>query len=284
VKYEFILAHREAHSVSTLCRVFRCSRSGFYNWLKGTQSQREKKDQCLLKHIEIVHERHRGHCGAVKTWRVLNDEGVVCGKHQVARIRRNHGIIAKRRRRFIVTTRSKSTHWHAPNLLQQQFYRDAPNLAWVGDVTYIPTREGHLYLAVLLDLYSRSVVGWSISNRNDVVLNVAALNMALQSRMPATGLVHHSDRGRPYASMTYQRHLEAAGMVPSMSRKGDCWDNAVAESFFATLEFELLEGKVMESREIAKASIGEFIEIFYNRQRSHQSLNYKTPLQIENVT
>jgi putative transposase len=283
VKYEFILAHRVAHSVAALCRTFRCSRGGFYRWLNGPLSKLKERDQTLLAKIEVVHDRHRGHAGAVKTWRVLNNEGVNCGKHQIARIRRDHGILAKRRHRFIVTTKSKSSHWHAPNLLARQFSRVAPNLAWVGDVTYIPTREGPLYLAVILDLYSRSIVGWSISNRNDVVLNVEALDMALQSRKPAPGLIHHSDRGRPYASRTYQKHLEEAGILPSMSAKGNCWDNAVAESFFATLEFELLEGKPMESREIARACIGEFIEIFYNRQRSHQSLNYKTPLQVENV-
>jgi len=283
VKYEFVDAQRQSYPVSTLCRVVGCSRSGFYLWQQGIESQRQKNDQRLLVAIKEVYERHRGHCGAVKTWRVLNSLGVACGKHQIARIRRNNGIFARRRYRFIVTTRSKSTLWAAPNLLGRQFARDAPNLAWVGDVTYIPTREGHLYLAVLLDLYSRTVVGWATSNRNDVTLIATALDVAIDARKPKAGLLHHSDRGRPYTSLTYQRRLDSSGIIPSMTKKGDCWDNAVAEGFFATLEFELQEGKVMESRAVARAKIGEFIEIYYNRQRSHQSLDYKTPLQIENV-
>jgi putative transposase len=282
VKYEFILTLRGQHAVTTLCRVFRVSRSAFYAWLKGT-SPRQEKDAQLLEQIQAVHKRHRSHSGALKTWRVLTDAGVDCGKHQVARIRQQHGIVAKRRLRFVVTTKSKPSLRHAENLLARRFRQSAPNLVWVGDVTYIPTREGHVYLAVLLDLYSRMVVGWSVSTRNDVVLIVDALKMATESRHPPSGLIHHSDRGGPYSSRTYQHHLEKEGMVPSMSAKGNCWDNAVAESFFATLEFELLEGKPMQSRVIARDRLGDFIEIYYNRQRSHQTLDYKTPIQMENV-
>ena len=282
MKYEFILTLRQEHTIVALCRVFRVSRSAFYSWLKDASARREKDDQ-LLEQVQAVHKRHRGHRGALKTWRVLRDAGVDCSKHQVARVRQQHGIVAKRRLRFIVTTKSKPSLRHAANLLGRQFRQPAPNLVWVGDVTYIPTREGHLYLAVLIDLYSRMVVGWSVSTRNDVVLIVEALKMAIESRRPPAGLIHHSDRGGPYASRTYQHHLERESMVASMSAKGNCWDNAVAESFFATLEFELLEGKPMQSRAIARDGLGEFIEIYYNRQRSHQTLDYKTPVQLEDV-
>ena len=283
MKYAFISDQRTQHTVLLLCHVLGVSCSGYWDWCRRGCSRRAASDRVLLKHIEVVHERHRGHSGAVKTWRVLNEEGIHCSKHQVARIRRQHDIVAKRRRRFVVTTRSKGGHWRAPNLLSREFYQALPNKVWVCDVTYIATREGHLYLAVLIDLYSRTVVGWSISTRNDVSLNMTALNMAIENRSPQTGLIHHSDQGRPYAATNYRQRLLSLGMRPSMSRKGDCWDNAVAESFFATLEFELLEGKVMESREVARDRIADFIEVFYNRQRSHQTLDYKTPLQMENV-
>lgn len=283
MKYAFISDQRHQHSISLLCRVLGISRSGYSHWSGCELSKRAQTDQALLSHVEEIHRRHRGHSGSLKTWRVLTAEGVQCGKHQIARIRRQHDIVAKRRRRFIVTTRPKYTVWRAPNLLARDFYRSAPDKAWVRDVTYVPTREGHLYLCVLIDLYSRTVVGWSISERNDVVLNLGALKMAIENRKPATGLIHHSDQGRPYAATTYLDRLASAGIRPSMSRKGDCWDNAVAESFFATLEFELLEGKPMQSRAIARDGLGEFIEIYYNRQRSHQTLDYKTPVQLEDV-
>ena len=283
MKYAFISDQRHQHSVSLLCRALGVSRSGYAHWCGRGLSKRAQSDQVLLSCIEQVHERHRGHSGALKTWGVLKAEGVQCGKHQVARIRHQHGIVARRRRRFIVTTRSKYTVWRAPNLLARDFYRSAPDMAWVGDVTYVPTREGHLYLCVLIDLYSRTIVGWSISEHNDVVLNLGALTMAIENRKPAAGLIHHTDQGRPYTATTYLDRLASAGMRPSMSRKGDCWDNAVAESFFATLEFELLENRPFASREEARDKLPEFIEVFYNRQRAHQTLDYKTPLEMENV-
>jgi len=189
--------------------------------------------------------------------------------------------MARRRRRFIVTTQSKYNTWLAPNLINRNFQVDEPDRVWVGDVTFIPTREGFLYLAVLIDLYARRVVGWSMSTHNDSLLLEAALEMALKTRDPKPGLIHHSDRGRTYASRVYRKELAKASVVQSMSRKGDCWDNAVAESFFATLEFELIENQVFESRTFARGAIFEFIEVFYNRQRAHETLGYKTPEQVE---
>ena len=281
MKYAFIQAQRCSHALNLLCQVLRVSRSGYYDWLKRGPSARAQADQVLLQQIRQVHSAHRGHSGALKTWRVLQLQGVTCGKHRVARLRRQHDIVAKRRRRFMVTTHSKHSIWQAPNRLQRNFTALQPDRVWVGDVTHIPTREGWLYLAVLIDLYSRPVGGWSMLKRNTPELLLGALNMAITQRRPQPGLIHHSDQGRTYAGNVYQRRLAGAGMKPSMSRKGDCWDNAVAESFFATLEFELIELQVFQSRSAAKMAIFEFIEVFYNRQRSHQTLDYKTPLMVE---
>jgi transposase InsO family protein len=259
----------------------RVSRSGYYAWQQRGPSLRAQSDAILLQHIRRVHEAHRGHCGSLKNWGVLQREGVVVGRHRVARLYQQHGIMAKRRRRYIATTRSKHSLWRAPNRLQRNFTATVPNRVWVGDVTHVPTREGWLYLAVLIDLYSRQVVGWSMGRHNNTQLILGALNMAIAQRRPPPGLIHHSDQGRTYAGIAYQQRLGEAHMMPSMSRKGDCWDNAVAESFFATLEFELIELQVFASRQAARSAIFEFIEVFYNRQRSHQTLGYKTPAGVE---
>jgi len=281
VKYAFIREYRFQYPVKTLCRVLKASRSSYYDWLKRPPSQRALANQVLLQRIQRVHKAHRGHSGALKTWRVLQLEGVKVGKHRVARVRQQHNIVARRRRRFVVTTHSKQTRWRAPNLLARNFKAYHPNRVWVGDVTFVPTREGWLFLAVLLDLYSRRVVGWSMSRRNDTLLTKDALDMAIAHRSPEPGLIHHTDQGQTYAAIEYRKELDRCGMLPSMSRKGDCWDNAVAESFFATLEFELIENRVFKSRDEAKSAIFEFIEVFYNRQRAHQTLEYKTPLQVD---
>ena len=281
MKYAFIRVQRCHHTLGDLCRLLRVSRSGYYDWLQRGPSAREQADQVLLPQIQQVHARHRGHSGAFKTWRVLQLQGVRCGKHQVARLRQQHDIVAKRRRRYIATTRSKYSLWQAPNLLKRRFTVHQPDRVWVGDVTHIPTREGWLFLAVLIDLYSRQVVGWSMSERNNTELLIGALNMAITQRGRHPGLIHHSDQGRTYAGKAYQQRLTEVDMLASMSRKGNCWDNAVAESFFATLEFELIELQVFKSRETAKSAIFEFIEVFYNRQRAHQTLDYKTPMKVE---
>lgn len=281
MKYAFVQRQRRHHSVSTMCRVLRVGRSGFYAWLTREPSRRARSDRRLLRQIQQVHRQHRGHSGALKTWRVLRARGVDCGKHRVARLRSQHGIVAKRRKRFVVTTRSKGNRWVAPNLLNRDFTAVQPNLAWVGDVTFVPTRQGWLYLAVVLELYSRQVIGWSMSNYNDSSLVFDALAMAIDRRMPAAGTIYHSDQARTYSSQQYRALMKKHGIRPSMSRKGDCWDNAVAESFFATLEFELIEQQVFGTRALAKAAIFEFIEVFYNRQRAHQTLGYETPAQFE---
>lgn len=189
--------------------------------------------------------------------------------------------MAKRRQRYLATRRSKYHLWQAPNLLQRNFTVDAPNRVWVADVTHVATREGWLFLAVQLDLYSRQVVVWAMHRHNNTELLLEALNMALARRGKHHGLIHHSDKGRPYAAIHYRRRMAAAEIRPSMPRRGNCWDNAVAESLFATLEFELIEQQVFASRNAAKSAIFEFIEVFYNRQRAHQTPQHKTPLQVE---
>jgi len=281
VRYAFIDDQRRYHALSALCRVLRVSRSGYYSWLQQTPSTRVRADQALLLEIQRVHREHRGHSGALKTWRVLQNQGISAAKHRVARLRQLHDIVAKRRRRYLATRRSKYHLWQAPNLLRRNFTADAPNRVWVADVTHVATREGWLFLAVQLDLYSRQVVGWAMHHHNNTELLLEALNMALARRGEHDDLIHHSDQGRPYAATEYRRRMAAAKIRPSMSRRGNCWDNAVAESFFATLEFELIEQQVFASRNAAKSAIFEFIEVFYNRQRAHETLEYKTPFQVE---
>lgn len=244
-------------------------------------SYRARANQQLLIQIRSIHHESRQAYGALKVWKALNVRGIACGKHRVARLRRVNGIEARRRRRFKVTTNSKHTTWIAPNLLNRCFQVAQPNRVWVGDVTFIATRVGWLYLAVLLDLYSRKVIGWSMSERIDKELVLKALEMALMRRRPESEVLHHTDRGSIYASDEYREKMLQNRMRSSMSRKADCYDNAVAESFFSTLKNELVVGSVFESRDRARTEIFDYIEGFYNRQRIHQSLNYLTPEEAE---
>ena len=219
--------------------------------------------------------------GSLKVWEELKVRGLSCGKNRVARLRRLHGIETKRRRRFKVTTKSRNSQDIAPNIVNRCFKTQRPNQVWLGDVTYLATRTGWLYLAVILDLYSRKVIGWSMSNLINTQLVVNALEMAIVGRDRKGRVVHHTDQGAIYGSDEYIRKLKSNSMVQSMSRKGDCYDNAVAESFFSTLKNELIVGSVFESREEARIEIFDYIESFYNRKRIHQSLGYKTPEMVE---
>ena len=264
-----------------MCKVLGVSRSGYYDWKRRRPSKRSIRDNELTVEIRRIHGESRENYGTIKTWEALRAKGIGCGRHRVARLRKMHGIESRRRKRFKVTTMSKNTEWIAPNRLNRCFQISKPNKAWVGDVTFIATRTGWLYLAVLLDLYSRKVIGWSMSERNNKELVLDALNMALDRRRPQSQVLHHTDRGCTYGSDDYQKKLIASGLVPSMSRKGDCYDNAVAESFFSTLKNELTYNRRFESRNHARAEIFKFIEIYYNRQRLHQSLGYVTPYAME---
>jgi transposase InsO family protein len=281
VKYAFIHAHQLQFRVVRMCRVLAVSRSGFYAWCGRPDSARARANQQLVAHMVRLHQQTREAYGAVKLWRALQAGGVACGRHRVARLRQLHGLQTRRIRRFRITTHSRHAPPPAPNHLQQRFQADQPNQIWAGDITFIATRRGWVYLAVLLDLYSRRVVGWAMSTRLTEDLVAHALTMALHRRRPAPGLIHHSDQGCQYASGAYQQRLAQAGMTCSMSRKGNCYDNAVAESFFSTLKNELIHHRDYHTREEAHTEIFEFIEIFYNRQRHHQTLGYRSPVQYE---
>jgi putative transposase len=273
--------HQGEFSVSRMCRLLRVSRSGFYAWSVRPESRRAREDRALLVRIQAIHRDSREAYGTVKTWKALRAQGVPCGRHRVARLRRAARIEAKRKRRFRLTTQSRHSFPVAPNVLNRGFAVERPDRVWVGDITFIPTQVGWLYLAVLLDLYARRVVGWAMSPYIDSNLVSEALRMALARRRPHPGLIHHTDQGRQYAAGSYRRRLLEYGIEPSMSRKGDCFDNACAESFISTLKNELVHHVQFKSREEAKTAIFEYIEVFYNRQRLHQTLGYLSPAEFE---
>ena len=281
MKYAFIRAHQEEFRIRSLCRVLGVSRSGYYDWSGRPVSPRAAANQQLLVEIRRVHGEARGVYGALKTWKALTRQGIGCGKHRVARLRRRHGIEATRRRRFKITTHSRKGQGVTPDLVRRGFTAPAPNRVWVGDVTCVATREGWLYVAVLLDLYSRKVVGWAMSDRINTALVRRALQMALLTRRPPPGLIHHTDRGAIYAAEEYRALLAAHGLAASMGRTGDCYDNAVAESFFSTVKNELTIEQAYATRRDAQTALFEYIEVFYNRQRIHQTLGYRSPQHVE---
>lgn len=264
-----------------MCQLFNVSRGGYYAWLKRPKSRRSRKNEKLKAEIvDIFDGSHRTY-GAPRIHADLRSQGFFCGRNRVARLMKQLGIKAKTKRKFKATTDSKHNLPVAPNLLDQNFEAAGPNKVWAADITYIPTREGWLYLAVCIDLYSRMVVGWSMDSRITKQLVVDAFNMAARNRPGARGLVHHSDRGSQYASQEFQNILHSYEMLCSMSRKGNCYDNAVVESFFHSLKTEWVHHYCYETRQEAKASIFEYIEIFYNRQRRHSQLNYLSPADYE---
>ncbi|CAG0960020.1 Putative transposase InsK for insertion sequence element IS150 [Anaerolineae bacterium] len=281
MKFAFILARAVAFPVVVMCRVLGVSVSGFYAWKTRPESERAKADARLAVEVAASHKRSRGRYGSPRVHADLRARGLRVGRKRVERLMRDQGLAARRKRRFRKTTDSAHAQPIAPNVLERDFETSAPNEVWVTDVTYVWTHEGWLYLAAILDLYARSVVGWATSESNDTKLALAALAMASTRRKPPRGLVHHSDRGSPYASDDYRRALAHLGMVASMSRKGDCWDNAVAESFFATLKVELVDDADYATRAAATSSIRDYIESFYNRERRHSHLGYVSPVEYE---
>jgi transposase InsO family protein len=268
-------------SIRRMCGVLQVSRSGYYAWCRRPVSRRTQANERLLTHMRQLHAQTKERYGAVKLWRALRAQGLACGRHRVARLRRVHGLVARRIRRFRLVVERHQFAPPAPNHVNRVFHAPAPNRLWAGDLTAIATRAGWLYLAVLLDLYSRRVIGWAMSATPDKQVAVAALQMALAQRQPAPGVIHHSDQGALYTSGAYQKMLAQQGLVASMSRKGNCYDNAVVESFFSTLKNELVHDQDYPTREEARAAVFEFIEVFYNRQRLHQSLGYVSPVQFE---
>lgn len=281
MKYEFIEQHRQQFSVAALCRALHVSRSGFHDWLRRPPSDRAKANATLLQAIRRVHVEHREAYGAVKTWQALCQRQIRCGKHRVARLRREAGIEARRVRRQRTTVEHHKMAAPAPDRLQRCFTAPMPNRVWAGDMTFIRTREGWLHLAILLDLFSRKVVGWAMDHRPGQQLHLGALAMAIQQRCPAKGLIHHTDRGPQYNTTAYRAMMDRHGIVPSMNGRKVPQDNAVAESFFSTLKNELIHHRDFTTRGEARSAIFEFIEVFYNRRRIHQSLGYRTPEQVE---
>jgi transposase InsO family protein len=277
----FIDAEKATYPVRTLCRVLEVSRSGFYAWTGRAPSARQKADELLAVKIAAVHKQSRRTYGSPRIHVELRESGTRVGRKRVARLMRESGIQARRKRRFRRTTDSKHSNPIAPNLLDRHFEATGPNEVWVTDVTCIWTGEGWLFLAALLDLFARRVVGWATSETNDTALAMAALEQALRERNPSRGLVHHSDRGGPYASEEYRSALAERGIVASMSRTGDCWDNAVAESFWATIKVELVENDTYATHAAAEAAIADYIDGFYNPCRRHSTIGYATPIAFE---
>ena len=285
MRFTFIQAHARIFHITTMCRVLEVSKAGYYAWRARPLCDRVKDDRVLTARIREIQREVQGRYGSPRTLQELKGLGFKCGKHRVARLMRRAGIRAKSARKFRVTTQSGHTKPVAPNVLDRKFSVEQhrkPDEAWAADITYIPTKEGWVYLAVVIDLATRRVVGWSVRTRLDQELAISALRMALTHR-GARGGLHHSDRGVQYASDGYQRLLKQAGFKISMSRVGDCWDNAVVESFFATLTKELLIDGLFETRSQASGELFEFIEIWYNRRRRHSSLGYRTPADYEAV-
>lgn len=281
MKYTFIAAHREAFRVKLMCRVLGVKRSGYYAWRKRKPSSRAQDNAALLTLIQNEHEQSRKTYGSPRVHVSLRRQGVVCGHNRVARLMHVHGIAARSRRPYHpVTTQRQEGVEVAPNRLNQDFAAAAPNQKWVSDFTYIPTQEGWLYLAVVLDLFSRKVVGWAMSQRMDTALVLSALRMALLGRRPPAGLLHHSDQGSQYTSLDYRACLIAAAAQLSMSGVGNCYDNAVIESFFGTLKTECVHGP-FATQALARTTLFEYLEVWYNRQRLHSSLGYFSPVDFE---
>lgn len=284
MKYAVIQAHRGEFHLSLMCRALEVSRSGFYDWRKRGPRERTPEEQRLRIEIRSVHRRSGRTYGSPRVHQALRKKGVVCSRKRVERLMRQEGLRAKKKRRFRATTDSTHGRPVAPNLLKRRFSVEevgGVNRVWVSDITYLPTRAGWLYLAVVLDLASRRVVGWAMRDSLDASLATCALTMALRSRRPAPGLLVHSDRGVQYASEAYQKIVARHGIRCSMSRKGDCWDNAVAESFFASVEWELIEESDWHTHEEARRAVFDYVEVWYNRQRLHSSLSYRSPLEYE---
>lgn len=278
---EACAAAKDSPSIVNMCRWLGVSRSGYYDWKARDVDAVQGRDASLRAAIRAIHERSRGTYGWRRIWIELEREGTRIGRDRLQRLMRAMGLQGVQKPRFRRTTDSNHDHPIAPDLLKREFEVSEPNQAWVSDISYVWTREGWLYLAVILDLFSRRVVGFSIREHMRTELNLEALAAARGRRGATPGLIFHSDRGTQYASRDHRHALAGLGMRASMSRKGDCWDNAVAESFFGTLKRELIHRRRWDTREEARRAIYEYIEVFYNRQRTHSTLGYLSPAEYE---
>jgi transposase InsO family protein len=282
MRFRLIEDHREIWPVRVMCEALRVSPSGYYAWRSRPDSPRKIANRALLVDIRRVHAQHRERYGAPRIYAQLRAEGQTVSRKRVERVMRHHGIRARTPRRYRVsTTDSKHCLPVAANLLEQNFVAHRPDQVWLADITYIPTREGWLYLAVILDLFTRKVVGWAMREHMRAELTIAALIMAIQRRRPGAGLIHHSDRGSQYAASQYRDILQAAAITQSMSRKANCWDNAPMESFFGTLKTELVHHREYPDRNTARRELFAYIEGYYNRARIHSAIGYITPQQAE---
>lgn len=282
MKYAWIKQHTDEFPVALMCDLLSVSNSGYYQSLHASPSLRQKRRQELEGAVIHFHTRSMGIYGYRKVAEdIRNESPHRCCDETVRRIMRGNRLRAKVRRKFVVTTQSRHSLPVSENILERNFHSDAPNQKWAADITYIRTLEGWLYLAGVMDLYSRRIVGWETSEHPDAGLAMSALNHAIRTRHPPAGLIHHSDRGVQYASYSYQAILKRCGIICSMSRKGNCWDNAGKESFFGKLKSEWIRSKIFSTREEASKEIGNYIEHFYNRQRRHAALGYVSPVEFE---
>ena len=281
MRYSFIKDNSGQFPTRSMCDALRVSPSGYYHWRNRPRSARALRHDVMLAEIKRVHAGKDEIYGYRRVFEQLLADGVDCSQSAVYYLMRKNRIRAKKKHRFVVTTDSKHCLPISPNLLERNFDVTGPNQCWVGDITYIPTDEGWLYLATVIDLFNRGVVGWSMSERITKRLVIDAQQMALRARRPGAGLIMHTDRGSQYASRKFRRLLRANRMLSSMSRKGDPWDNAVAESFFKTLKIERTYWRHYRTRDEARRDIFQYIEVFYNRQRLHSKLGYQSPMQFE---
>jgi putative transposase len=273
--------YKDEFSVSLMCRMMQVSRSAFYDWLHRSESEREKQDTQLLEMIKLIFNKGRGAYGTRHIKAALKAQAIIASRRRIGRLMQEAGLVCKTQRKFKAVTYEPHDKPVAPNLLSREFKTVKPNQVYVGDITYISTQEGWLYLAVVIDLYSRRVVGWSMAEHMRTQLVNDALLMAIWQRKPDKGLLWHTDQGSQYASEAHRQLLEQHGIIQSMSRKGNCWDNAVAESFFHTLKTELVHHQTYLTREEAKASVFEYIVAFYNRERQHSTNGYLSPVDYE---
>jgi putative transposase len=281
VRFRFVEAEKAHYPIRLICRCLAVSRSGYYAWRKRAPSVRAQQDARLRAEIAASHSASRRTYGSPRILRDLREEGHRVSRKRVARLMRELGLEGRRKRRFRATTDSRHRFPVAPNVLMRDFDVEVPNTAWATDITYLATLDGWLYLAVILDLFSRRVVGYAMSERIDRALVLEALGEALMRRPGARDLIHHSDRGSQYASHDYRDALDRAGITCSMSRRGDCWDNAVAESFFGTLKMELLYELPLQTSGATRSAVADYIESFYNVRRRHSSLGYRSPVEFE---
>jgi putative transposase len=283
MRFQFIDDHRDELPITLMCKALNVSSSGYYAWRQRPPSAREMANQKLYEKIEAVYEANYQVYGSPRIYRELRKQNVVCSENRVARLMRLRGLKAKQSKRFRTTTRPNKAHSAAPNLLRRDFETSRPNQKWLADITYIPTQEGWLYLAAVLDLYSRRIVGWAMSDRMTSDLTLNALEMALLLRRPDADFIHHSDQGSQYTDQEYQTLLKDHGIQSSMNGAGTWYDNAPMESFFGTLKSELVHHRTYQTRNEAKVDVFYYIESFYNRRRLHSALNYLSPDEYEQL-